>query len=92
MTKKKTPIQQYKKRLEIQIKALKEVEDIAEHAPAVLRVLKLELQAINELLPAERAIIEQAFKEGEEDMGRGEFGGIPQYRNASDYFNQTFEQ
>jgi len=49
----------------------------------------LELES---LLPTERQQIEQAFKDGGEDELRGEFGGRPQYRNAAQYYELTYNE
>ena len=48
------------------------------------------IQILTDLLPYERDVIEGAYKQGDYDCGRGEFGGIPEFRNKSDYFTKTF--
>lgn len=49
----------------------------------------LELES---LLSTEQQQIEQAFMDGEEDGLRGEFGSSPQYRNAEEYYEQTYNE
>lgn len=48
------------------------------------------IEAATDYLPTERKQIEKAYDDGAYDMAKGEFGGIPEYRNANDYYNKTY--
>ena len=48
------------------------------------------LSEVTALLPVERKSIEDAYYQGGDDVGTGEFGGTPAYNSPSDYFTQTY--
>ena len=68
------------------------MQDVADAAPACIRILQNTLRHMESALPAEREAIEQAFNVGCEDALKGEFGGCPTYQNGSDYFKTTYDQ
>lgn len=79
MTKQKTPIQQ----------AIEEIQSLNETG----RYTKTSILGIlAKYLPAERAIIEQAYREGALDAEADSLGWNKLHGTASDYFNQIFEQ
>lgn len=86
---KRTPIEQAMWNIDIQIATLKEVEDIAEHAPAVLRIIKPIREMLDKLLPAEREAIERAYNEGQSDPEIRN-GRIEKFCDSSFYFTQTY--
>lgn len=44
------------------------------------------------LLPVFRQQIEEAYYQGGDDVGTGEFGGTPAYNSPSDYYTATYGQ
>lgn len=86
---KRTPIEQAIWDIDIQIATLKEVEDIAGHAPAVLRLIKPIREMLDKLLPAEREAIEAAYNEGQNDPEIVNCK-ISKFQSAQSYFTQTY--
>lgn len=52
--------------------------------------LKLERLFLETLLPAERETIERAFRGGEKDALKGEFGSWPEHPEAKGYYESRF--
>lgn len=73
-------------------KAIEQLKEKIENSNYALYAIGCEdaIQILTELLPYEREVIEGAYNQGDYDCGRGEFGGIPEFRNKSDYFTKTF--
>jgi len=80
---KQTPLQKMLEFTQIQIDALKSVEQDADNATVVLRFLKRQREILQFLLPYERECIEGAYKEGE--AGFHYCSETPQ-----DYFTSTY--
>ena len=90
---KRTPIEQAIWNIDIQIATFKEVEDIADHAPAVLRIIKPIREMLDKLLPSEREAIEAAYNQGNLDSyvetREEKYDYVPS-GNAQDYFDKTY--
>lgn len=72
------------------IEQLKGLINMYEGMDNAVTCFKDAIQILTDLLPYEREVIEGAYNQGDYDCGRGEFGGIPEFRNKSDYFTKTF--
>jgi hypothetical protein len=48
------------------------------------------IQILTNLLPYERETIEAAYRQGDDDCGSCEFGGVADFLNEQDYFTKTY--
>jgi len=50
-----------------------------------------EIKILTDLLPYERETIEAAYRQGDDDCGSCEFGGVADFLNEQDYFTKTYQ-
>jgi hypothetical protein len=89
MSKQKTAVQINIDSVKEQISILEQMQDVAEHAPSCIRILKNTFNLLTATLPIERQQIEQAYIDGKVNAGNDIFG--QKYIAASDYYEQTYK-
>ena len=86
----KTALHQAIDLIGIKIQAIEGLGGFLEFTAPMQKAFETLKSEITDMIPTERQQIEDAYEEGAEDMAKGEFGSIPTYTSAADYYEKTF--